>query len=223
MAPESTRAAIHEAVRAHAQAIELDVQMTRDRRVVIFHDDRLERTTNGHGRLADTSYGHVASLDAGSWFGARFAGERVLLVSQALGAIPSRMGLNLELKRTSHGTLFMRRLLPLVRRDRPRGRLLLSSFEPALLRPLRTSRLPYALICRTTPDQSLSLAIRLNCFAWHPLHTLLTQRRIHRAHQAGLRVQAWAVDDLRRARRLIAWGVDGIFTNDPARLRGLAA
>src|SRR3990167_3043170 len=81
VAPESTRAAINAEVRAGAAMIELDVQMTRDGRLVVFHDDRLERTTNGSGRLRATTYARLARLDAGTWFDPRFAGERILLAS----------------------------------------------------------------------------------------------------------------------------------------------
>src|SRR3989338_5919615 len=101
VAPESTRAAIREAIRAGARMIELDVQMTRDGRLVIFHDDQLERTTNGSGRLRTMRYAQVAQLDARSWFHRRFAGERILTVSQAIRLMPQRMRINLELKRTS--------------------------------------------------------------------------------------------------------------------------
>ena len=68
--------------------IELDVQMTRDGRLIIFHDDRVERTTNGAGRVRRMRYAELARLDAGSWFARRFAHERILLVSQALRLLP---------------------------------------------------------------------------------------------------------------------------------------
>lgn len=220
-APEGTRAALRAAARAGADMVELDVQMTRDGRLVIFHDERLERTTNGRGRLSRTRYADLARLDAGAWFAPRFAGERVLLVSQAVRSVPKRVGINLELKRTPHRRQLVTRLSRLLRR-RPLGRrLLLSSFDPRLIEPFR--RLACALICRRQPDQSLRRAIRLRCAAWHPHHTLVTPARVARAHAAGLAVRAWTVDERPRARQLARWGIDGIFTNDPRRLRGLGA
>src|SRR3989338_9017514 len=110
VAPEGTRAAIREAIRAGADMVELDVQMTRDGRLVIFHDERLERTTNGHGVLRRARFADVARLDAGGWFHPRFSGERVLLVSQALRLIPPRIGVNLELKRTSRRRALLHRV-----------------------------------------------------------------------------------------------------------------
>lgn len=219
VAPESTRAALRAAAASGAQMVELDVQMTRDERLIIFHDDRLERTTDGAGRVRQMRYADLAALDAGAWFHRRFAGERILLVSQALRLLPQRVRVNLELKRTPRRKAVLRRLLQLLARTpRSRHRLLISSIDPALLRPLRPTAIPLALICHRLPEQSLRQAVRLQVPAWHPNHALLTPARVARAHAAGLRVHAWTVDDLARARRLLRWGVDGLFTNHPARL-----
>lgn len=221
VAPEGTRAAIREAARAGAHMIELDVQMTRDGRLVIFHDDRLERTTDGAGRASSAPYARLARLDAGSWFHPRFSGERILLMSQALRLIPRRMMVNLELKRTTRRRQLVRRFVRVARAARIGTRLLVSSFDPGLLRLLQAAGVARALICHTRADASLQRAIRLRCTAWHPVHTLATPSGIARAHAAGLRVHAWTVDDPGLARRLSRWGADGIFTNDPARLTRL--
>ena len=218
VAPESTEAALRAAVRARVPMIELDVQMTRDGRLVVFHDDRLERTTDGRGRLTQMRYAQIARLDAGRWFRPRFAGQRILLVSQVFRRVPSHVRLNLELKRTPHRTALVRRLVRLIRRSGARRRLLCSSFDPRLLPPLRQAGLPIALLCRADPDRSLARAVRLGCRAWHAVHTVVTPVRVRRAHAAGLAVHVWTVEDIRLARRLIRWGADGIFTNDPARL-----
>jgi glycerophosphoryl diester phosphodiesterase len=110
-------------------------------------------------------------------------------------------------------------VLRLIRRERIGARVLLSSFDPTLLTPLRRTRLPYALITAGHADQSLQRAIALGCAAWHPWHRFATPRRIQAAHQAGLRVHAWTVDRPSRARVLAHLGVDGVFTNHPRRLR----
>ena len=220
VAPESTRVAICEAVRLRAQMVELDVQMTLDGRLVVFHDDRLERTTNGTGMVTRKRYAELASLDAGSWFHRRFAGERILLLSQAIRLVPPPLGINLELKHTSKPRTFLARFLRIIRRTRMRSRLLVSSFDPDLLRPLRSQQVALALICQRDPDRSLTRAIQFGCRAWHPAHEFATPGRIARAHTAGLRVHAWTVETHAQAWRLVRWGVDGMFTNHPGHLRG---
>src|SRR5512134_2899743 len=76
-APENTLAAFVLAADQGADAIELDVTLTRDGQVVVIHDDTLERTTNGHGRIDQLLYAQVAQVDAGAKFDPKFAGERV--------------------------------------------------------------------------------------------------------------------------------------------------
>ncbi len=220
VAPESTRAAIRAAARSGAHMIELDVQLTRDGRLVIFHDARLNRTTNGRGRLADATYAQVARLDSGTWFDPRFAGERILLLSEVLKLMPHRMRVHLELKRTRHGHRIVRRVLQTVRRARMQARVILSSFDAALLERVGPGGMARALICDRQPERSLRQAIRAGYDGWHPKWSLVSPARIAQAHAAGLWVNAWTVDDLARARRLRRWGVDGIFTNDPGTFRG---
>lgn len=218
VAPESTRAAIRAAVHAGAQMVELDIQMTRDRRLVVFHDDQLDRTTNGTGRLSRSRYTQLARLDAGTWFHPRFASERILLLSQAIHLVPWRVRMNLELKRTSRRGVLLDRFLRVLGRAGASKRFLVSSFDTALLRPLHSLSLALALICRHHPERSLQQATRLGCVAWHPFHALITRRRVEQAHRANLRVHAWTVDEPRRAQQLAKWGVDGIFTNHPAHM-----
>ena len=215
-APENTRAAILAAARAGASMVELDVQVTRDGRLVVFHDENLRRTTDGTGRVRALPYARLKRLDVGSWFHPRFAGERILLVSQVFRLVPQTMRINLELKRTRASRLLVRQLRRILRRQSCR-RLLVSSFDERLLQRLAFTRLPLALICRRHPDRSLRQAIRLGCAAWHPFHALVTPRRVAHAHAAGLAVHAWTVDHPKAARRMRRCGVDGIFTNDPAR------
>ena len=223
-APESTAAAIRAALAAKADMIELDVQMTPDRRLVIFHDDRLNRTTNGHGLVVHRRYQDLLRLDAGSWFGPRFAGERILLVSQALRLIRPPCRINLELKRTRRPDALIRGVVRCLRWTRTAHRVLISSCDASLLARLR-ARAPHvarALLCRRRPGPALRQAIRVGCVAFHPHRSLVTPALIERAHAAGLRVHVWVVDRPAVARRLLRMGVDGLFTNVPAVLRSAA-
>ena len=217
VAPESTAAAINAAVAAAVHMIELDVQMTRDGRLVLFHDARLDRTTNGRGPLRVCRYAQLRRLDAGRWFHPRFAGQRILPASQALRLAPRRIRLNLELKSTARRTALMRRVRRLARGAGPR--VCWSSFDLTLVRALARAGLDRVLISRDHPARELRAALRYGCGAWHPSKDSLTRAALAQAHAAGLRVHVWTVDRVREARRLARWGADGIFTNDPARMR----
>lgn len=204
--------------------VELDVQLTRDRRAVVFHDDRLERTTTGRGRLAQQPYRLLRRLDAGSWFGPAFSGERILLASEALALVKPPRRINLELKRSRQDrtTALADHVCRILRRTGSVRRVLVSSFDARLLARAKAAlpRLAIALISRRASGRELRRAAQLGCRSWHPHRAFITPVLITRAHAAGLRVHVWTVDRPREAARLVRMGADGVFTNVPHRIRG---
>src|ERR671939_679927 len=82
--PENTRAAFVRAIELGADMVELDCQMTRDGAVVVIHDEELDRTTNGRGRVRDHTLRELKTLDAGRWLGPEFAGEEILTLEEAI-------------------------------------------------------------------------------------------------------------------------------------------
>ena len=96
--PENTLAAFREAIRLGAHQIELDVRLSSDGQLVLMHDATVDRTTDGHGRVADLTLAEIKRLDAGSWKGAKFAGEKVPTLAEALAVMPQNVWLNLHLK-----------------------------------------------------------------------------------------------------------------------------
>lgn len=98
-APENTMAAIRLALQEpRVKALEIDVQLTKDRVPVIIHDFSLDRTTNGTGFVASHTYEELSRLDAGRWFGAEFSGETIPTLDKVLLEVGGRCLLNLELK-----------------------------------------------------------------------------------------------------------------------------
>ena len=228
-APENTVAALMNAVDAGADMVELDVQMTRDRRLVVFHDERLGRTTNLHGVLASNHYSDLRDLDAGGWFDSKFNGERIPLLTDIFGAVPAALSVILELKPTRHPTEFVQRLL----RDLGSAKrlpssspstdqcTLVSSEDGLLLEPCAAEGLSTALVTEADPLEGLESADDLGCCAWHPDHDTLTPEAVEAAQARGLKVHTWTVDTLDRMRELTNWGVDGIITNFPQTLRAM--
>ncbi|MHB8172693.1 MAG: glycerophosphodiester phosphodiesterase, partial [Thermincolia bacterium] len=98
-APENTMASIAMAIEEpRIQAIEIDVQLTKDGVPVVIHDFTLERTTNGKGRVKDYTYEQLASMDAGEWFSHEFAGEKIPRLEDVLLAVRGKTRLLIELK-----------------------------------------------------------------------------------------------------------------------------
>jgi glycerophosphoryl diester phosphodiesterase len=96
--PENTLSALHEAVRLGAQMIEFDIALTKDGQLVLMHDNTIDRTTNGKGRVSDWTLAELKKLDAGSWKNAKFKGERVPTLDEALAIMPENIWLNVHLK-----------------------------------------------------------------------------------------------------------------------------
>ncbi len=228
-APENTVAAVIDAVDAGADMIELDVQMTRDRRLVVFHDEGLGRTTNLHGVLASNHYSYLRDLDAGGWFHSKFNGERIPLLTDIFEAVPAALSINLELKPTRHPSEFVQSLIrDLASANRlPSSsstldqRTLVSSEDALLLKPCVAEGLSIALVTEGDPLEGLKMADDLGCCAWHPDHDTLTPEVVDAARTRGLKVHTWTVDVLERMRELTNWGVDGIITNVPETLRSM--
>ncbi len=98
VAPENTIASLQAALDSGAMMVELDVQATSDDALVVFHDDQLDRTTNGHGFIRHCTLDDVQALDAGSWFGSQFTNEHVPLLADALELVRGRAYVNIEIK-----------------------------------------------------------------------------------------------------------------------------
>ncbi len=96
--PENTLEAFKEAVRLGAHMVEFDVQITKDKQLVIMHDKSVDRTTNGKGLVSDLTLSEIKKLDAGSWKYSKFKGEEVPTLKEALAVFPKNIWLNIHLK-----------------------------------------------------------------------------------------------------------------------------
>src|SRR5262245_17599925 len=97
-APENTFAAFDLALQMGAHQIEIDVECTSDDYIVVIHDDTVDRTTDGAGLVTDQTLAALRELDAGAWFGAMFAGERIPLFEEVLARYKGRAHLHTEIK-----------------------------------------------------------------------------------------------------------------------------
>ncbi|AWV97513.1 glycerophosphodiester phosphodiesterase [Arcticibacterium luteifluviistationis] len=98
--PENTLTAFKEAIRLGAQMIEFDVQLTKDHKLIIMHDETVDRTTNGSGKVSQLTFEDIRKLDAGTWKSEEFAGEKVPTLQEALQMMPENIWLNIHLKGT---------------------------------------------------------------------------------------------------------------------------
>ena len=227
-APENTMAAFRLAVEEGIEAVELDVHLSADGEPVVIHDSSLRRTTGLDAVVERTSSSTIRELDAGSWFDPRFRGERIPLLRELFDSLGDALYYDVEIKWTPHriGPL-EEAVLRLVDRSALAGRCLVSSFNPWSVRRIArgSPKLETALIfsgSRSMPPPLRGGQGRLisRCRTLKPHHALVTERFMAKfRHRLGYRVIPWTVDEPAEASRLIALGVDGLISNDPAALR----
>jgi len=223
-APENTLAAFRRAHEEGARWVEFDVKLARDGEPVVIHDETLERTTTGRGRVAETPLAALRTFDAGAWFGPGFAGERIPLLDEVLDLLAELgMGFNLEIKpcpgREAETAAAAVRAVE-ARWPAAAPLPVLSSFKAESLRAARRAGpdLPLGYLAATLPEDWLAQVRALGCRAVHPGHRSLTAGQVRAAKAAGLPILTWTVNEPERARQLRGWGVDCLITDTPAAL-----
>jgi glycerophosphoryl diester phosphodiesterase len=226
-APENTLAAFRRAVELGADGIELDVHLSKDRELVVIHDLTLEATTDGRGFVRDHTLAELKKLDAGSWFGPAFSGERIPRLEEVIDAFGQQLLLNLELKASERadgsGEELSDAVVHLIDRYCLWDRVLVSSFSQRIVEQVkrRCPRIPTGLLYDSASLQTLHAALalrRISCDALHPHDRLVDEGYMRWARQLGYRVIVWTVDEPARMQALIGLGVDAIITNRPETL-----
>lgn len=219
LAPENTLAAFETGAALGLKMVEFDAKLSQDAIPFLLHDDRVDRTSNGHGAAAAMTYAELAALDAGSWFDPSFAGERMPTLEQvarrcrALG-----LAANIEIKPChgrdgATGLLVARQALHLWDGIQPAP--LLSSFSVEALEAARLAApdLPRGLLLDDVPPDWLEQARRLECVSLHANQRKLSQALVAEVLEAGLWLMVYTVNDPERALELKRWGVDAICTD----------
>lgn len=219
-APENTMAAFRRAVEMGARFIETDIHLTRDAQLVAIHDLTLERTTNGTGMVKQYTLEHLRQLDAGAWFAPEFAGERIPTLDEILGfAREADIVFYLELKADAAWGV-EHALINALRRAEEAARTVVLSFHTNSLSTV--TRLDPTLLTGHLMEQVASDAVeraaRAGARQIAPHVDSVTPELVEKAHDEGLQVVTWTVNEPARMREMMAAGVDGIMTDYPDRL-----
>ncbi|SPT51830.1 MULTISPECIES: glycerophosphodiester phosphodiesterase [Actinomadura] len=230
-APENTLAAFRLAKVQNADMFELDVQETKDHKLVLMHDTTLGRTTNvekvypGRApyRVADFTLAEIRRLDAGSWFAKKYAGERVPTLGQALRAMRGKgLGLLLEIKSPALYPGIEKRIAAELRRSPswlrydPRERLLVvQSFDWESVRRFHAvlPKVPTGLLGTPKTGELRKLASYADQI--NPTYGDLTASYVRAVHSNRMDVLTWTINDSAAMKKAIGLGVDGIITNKP--------
>lgn len=219
LAPENTLAAMRVGAGHGARMFEFDVKLAGDGTLVLMHDDLLDRTTDGRGRVAQYGLGELMRLDAGSWHSPAFTGEGVPTFARVVRwLLANELLANVEIKPCA-GREFETGAAVAVEaahwfRDADIAPLLSSFSESALEAALECEPdLPRALLFGALPSDWIARCHALQCVAADFHHASLTEALVDEAHDAGLRVVTYTVNDPARAAQLLEWGVDTVITD----------
>jgi glycerophosphoryl diester phosphodiesterase len=221
--PENTLASFRASIDAGVQMIELDVMLSKDRKVVVIHDVTLERTTNGHGPVNCYTIKELKALDAGKWFQPRFAGEQIPTLEEVLEDVSGRTMINIEIKANAFEARhpvdsIERQVVELVARNNLQDSVLISSFEWRILDHTATMEdaPAIALLSRHPADgNNMERCVKLKAFSWHPNCGELQYEQVKKMHEVGICVFPYNVDTKKEYQRMIHMDVDGVITSDP--------
>lgn len=229
VAPENTLPAFARALEMGVAGIEFDVHLTRDERLVVIHDFTVDKTTNGRGAVASMTAAEVRRLDAGSHFGAAFAGVQTPFLEEVLDLVGDRCRLNIEIKSMDPYANDASAAVAAVIRDRKLyDQVLVSSFNPISLIKLRHLDAKIALGMLYGSEMPVFLrqvwaGPPICPEAQHPEHTLIDDAYMAWARALPAAVNTWTVNEVEEAQRLAALGVDVIMSDVPDQIMaGLA-
>ncbi|RDI48827.1 glycerophosphoryl diester phosphodiesterase [Aquicella lusitana] len=223
-APENTLAAFIKAAQLGIKWVEFDVMQAASGEPIIFHDDLLDRTTDGKGEVSHYSYTYLQTLDAGRWFDSRFSGERIPTLLQTIKFLQeAKLSANVEIKAQSgHEEKLVIRVLdelaPYLHAAQPA--ILFSSFSLDALHFLRQHSphcLMGLLLHEWEPDWQY-VCTSLQCISVHVNHEIMTREAAQKIKSMDKILLCYTVNDPARAAELYSWGVDAVFSDIPDRI-----
>lgn len=222
--PENTIEAFQEAVAMGAEGIELDVRLSRDGEIIVFHDETLRRLAGIKRQIQDM---HWSELEQIRLQGFLFAGTIPTMreVFETLAGTPLKLNIEVKSYIRNNDTL-ERKLIALTEEYQMNEQVIYSSFNPLVIKRFKALNCPspLGLLLRRRRRKMLALAQDLAVDAIHPhWHLLRNEEDVKAIKDAGFKIHSWTTDDKKRVKRLIDWGVDAIICNHPNRALDLRA
>ena len=220
-APENTLAGLRKAWELGCCWVEFDVRLTADKQLILLHDNRIERTTDGRGKAAALPLAALRQCDAGAWWGRGFGGERIPTLAEAVTLLGELgIGANIELKAVrgcaaetgAAAAVMLSRWWP-SELEPP----LISSFHQDALAAVRARapEIARGILFRAVPKNWRTVAESLGCAAIHVDHRRLRRAIVEEIGESGYPLLAYTVNDPARAHTLFAWGVTSVFSDVP--------
>jgi glycerophosphoryl diester phosphodiesterase len=229
-APENTFAAFRKAIDDGADAIELDIRMTKDLELVVLHDRSVNRTTNGSGKISDLTLRELRQLDAGSWFGRSFCDERIPTLSDVIDFLPLHIHLNIEVK--TDGEKRKRidvetALARLLREKSFAHRAIVSSFDHSFLKRFHALAVEVRIGAVYLPVRDFGkkparLCQKIGATTFVCSRAQLTRRIAQDVTDAGIALSCYGVNTRRDVGKAVKFGARILITDYPKDIRRMA-
>jgi len=217
IAPENTMPAFEAAMECGADYIELDVQLTADDQLVVIHDEKLDRTTNGKGLVSKRTYEQLKELSAGSWFGSdgEYDDTEIPLFKDVLELVGKDIMLNVEIKKSGDPKKTAEKTVELIEEYGIVNSCYITSFSYPALKKVKqlNSKIKTAFIANLATATSYAQLPYIDAVSMNYL--FVNQSVVNSAHHHGKRIFVWTVDRQSEMQKMIALGVDNIITDRP--------
>jgi glycerophosphoryl diester phosphodiesterase len=237
IAPENTEAAISAAIKQHADFVEIDVQRTKDGRLVNFHDCTMERSTDveerfpgrSSYRVSDFTWDELQTLDAGSWFHEKYAGDQIITLGRVIELVRGKIGLLAEISPCGH---YAGQGLPAALAAElgsvpgyvddavAEGKLGVQSFVVDDAKTFKdlAPEIPIGVLDDNRPTEDELVALSEWADNVNPQHTATDTVLVARVHELGMGINVWTVNDPAAMRIMAGLDVNGIITDYPQSL-----
>jgi len=226
LAPENTIAAFKNAIKLGVDRIELDVQLSKDNVVVVIHDEKINRTTNGKGRISDMTYAEMAVYDTGCKFSEKYRGEHIPVLEEVLELVNGKCTLLIEVKNPENMYKGLeKKIADLISRYNAKSWCVVQSFEYESLYSLHKIDHEITLgllMADARPGRPNYNNINISFISEININQrFANQKSIDFLHGLNKKTFIWTVNKCKRMQHLIRYGVDGIITDNPAMLQEL--
>lgn len=217
-APENTLSALAYTWECGADFAEIDIQETKDKQLILLHDNSLKRITGLDKKVWELTYEEIKDLDAGSSFGKGYQGEKIPTLEEVLNFCFGRLDLNIEIKYNGKNKGIVQRVIQVIRENHFQEHCVITSMNYRFLEQIKETapeiRTGYIMTMRYG---SISQVEAADFFSVR--YDYITESLIREAHALGKEVHAWTVNYRGTIKRMLDMGVDNIITDDPALVR----
>lgn len=218
-APENTLVCFKKAIEMNADGIELDVHLSKDNKVIVCHDETINRTTNGYGYIKDLTLKEIKKYDAGSWFNKKFKGVKIPTLNEVLKLIKNKdILLNIELKNNivNYNGL-ENKVIQLLNSYNINSNVIISSFNHNSLIKVKEidSSIKVGIIFNKKIKNLNSYAKKFNAYSIHPNYRIVDDNMIKTCRYNNLFLIPYTVNNKRLIRKFVLKNIDALITNYP--------